>query len=102
MGRVTRISQTQLARDLGVSQGLVSMVLNGRRENISPETYQRIWDRAISLGYKPKGMKLEQSPTGARQRQVGFILRAGHNIHTQGSYFGHVLHGLHSALSDTS
>jgi LacI family transcriptional regulator len=100
MGRVTRISQTKLAKDLGVSQGLVSMVLNGRRENISPDTYQRIWDHAISLGYKPKGMKLEQSPTETRQRQVGFVLRAGHNIHTQGSYFGHVLHGLHSALSD--
>ncbi len=48
MGKMTRISQTRLAKDLGVSQGLVSMVLNGRRENISPETYQRIWDHAFN------------------------------------------------------
>lgn len=100
MGRVTRISQTKLAKDLGVSQALVSMVLNGRRENISPETYQRIWDHALSLGYQPKGMKLGQSPAGTLRRQVGFVLRSGLNIHTQGSYFGQVLHGLHSALSD--
>ncbi len=100
MGRVTRISQTKLAKDLGVSQALVSMVLNGRRENISPETYQRIWDHALSLGYQPKGMKLGQSPAGTLQRQVGFVLRSGLNIHTQGSYFAQVLHGLHSALSD--
>lgn len=100
MGRMTRISQTKLAKDLGVSQALVSMVLNGRRENISPETYQRIWDHAFNLGYTPRGMKLNQSPVETARRQVGFILRAGLNLHTQGSYFSHVLHGLHSALAE--
>jgi len=100
MGRATRISQTKLAKDLGVSQGLVSMVLNGRRENISPETYQRIWDHAFNLGYTPKGMKLNQSPIETARRQVGFVLRSGLNLHTQGSYFSHVLHGLHTALAE--
>lgn len=95
-----KVSQQKIAADLGVSQALVSLALNGRKDGISAETYQRIWEHAISLGYQPKGMKFEQSPREARLRQVGFVLRAGLNIHTQGSYFGHVLHGLHSALAE--
>lgn len=100
MARPRRISQTQLARDLGVSQALVSLVLNGRKEGINPETYKRIWEHAIGLGYQPKGMKFERSPRESRLRQVGFVLRAGLNIHTQGSYFNHVLHGLHTVLAE--
>jgi LacI family transcriptional regulator len=95
-----KVSQQQIARDLGVSQALVSLALNGRKEGISPETYRTIWERAIKLGYQPKGMKFERSPAEAHQRQVGFILRAGLNIHNQGSYFGLVLHGLHTALAE--
>lgn len=95
-----KVSQQRIAADLGVSQALVSLALNGRKDGIGTETYKRIWDHAISLGYQPKGMKFEQSPREARQRQVGFVLRSGLNIHTQGSYFGHVLHGLHSALAE--
>lgn len=95
-----KISQQKIAKDLGVSQALVSLALNGRKEGIGPETYKKIWEHAISLGYQPKGMKFEQSPREARQRQVGFVLRSGLNIHTQGSYFSHVLHGLHSALAE--
>lgn len=94
-----RVSQQSIARDLGISQALVSLALNGRKEGISPETYKSIWDHASRLGYQPKGMNLARSPAGVRQRQVGFILRAGLSIHNQGSYFGLVLHGLHTALA---
>ncbi|MDP2138577.1 MAG: LacI family DNA-binding transcriptional regulator [Candidatus Didemnitutus sp.] len=95
-----KVSQQKIAKDLGVSQALVSLALNGRKEGIGAETYQRIWEHAISLGYQPKGMQFERSPREARVRQVGFILRAGLNIHTQGSYFNHVLHGLHTGLAE--
>ncbi len=97
-----KVSQQRIAKDLGVSQALVSLALNGRKDGINAETYQRIWDHAVSLGYQPKGMRFEQSPPDTRLRQVGFILRAGLNIHTQGSYFSHVLHGLHTALAKRS
>ena len=93
-----KISQQRIARDLHVSQALVSLALNGRKDGINAETYRRIWDHAISLGYEPKGMNFEQSPAEARSHQVGFVLRAGVSIHTQGSYFSHVLHGLHTGL----
>jgi LacI family transcriptional regulator len=79
-----------------VSQALVSLVLNGKRENISDESYQRIWNHALKIGYRPKGMKLGAGntlPTG-----VGFILRAGLRLHTASNFFSHVQHGLHSGL----
>jgi len=90
------ISQQRIARDLGVSQALVSLVLNGKRENISEESYQRIWNHALKIGYRPKGMQLtgDQTPPTS----VGFILRAGIRLHTQSNFFSHVQHGLHSGL----
>lgn len=98
MARTPRkVSQTQLARELGISQALVSLVLNGRRQGISPETYDRIWAHAVKRGYHPKGMRLESSPA-AKARQVGIILRAPLRLNTPTMYFGHVQHGLHTAI----
>lgn len=94
-----KVSQQKIAQDLDISQALVSLALNGRKDGINLETYNKIWAHALSLGYEPKGMKLAQTPAEARQKQVGFILRAGLTIHNQGSYFGLVLHGLHTALA---
>ena len=56
MTRPKKVSQTQLARELGISQALVSLVLNGRRQGISPETYERIWAHAVKRG-TPSGKK---------------------------------------------
>jgi LacI family transcriptional regulator len=92
------ISQQRIARDLGVSQALVSLVLNGKRQNISEESYQRIWKYALKRGYRPKGM---QVPNGQlRTNTVGFILRAGLRLYTQSNFFSHVQHGLHMALQE--
>src|SRR4051812_12352133 len=71
-----KISQTLLAKELGVSQALVSLALNGRSAGINPDTYQRIWDRAISQGYLPKGMRVESTPDASLAGQIGYILRA--------------------------
>jgi LacI family transcriptional regulator len=92
------ISQQRIASDLGVSQALVSLVLNGKRENISDESYKRIWDYAIKMGYRPKGMQMGQNATGVAS--VGFILRAGLRLYTQSNFFSHVQHGLHTALQE--
>ncbi len=96
--RPRKVSQTQLAKELGISQALVSLVLNGRRAGISPETYDRVWSHAVQRGYHPKGMHLASSPAAAQPRQVGFILRAGLQLHAPTVYFGRVQHGLHTAL----
>ncbi len=92
-----KVSQTQLARELGISQALVSLVLNGRKQGISAETYDRIWAHAVKRGYHPKGMRLASSPA-AQPRQVGIILRAPLRLNTPTMYFGHVQHGLHMAI----
>src|SRR5262245_13429401 len=90
------VSQQRIARDLGVSQALVSLVLNGKRDNISEESYQRIWTHALKIGYRPKGMRF--SSQTAPSLGVGFILRAGVRLHTQSNFFSHVQHGLHAGL----
>lgn len=92
-----KVSQTQLAKELGISQALVSLVLNGRRTGINAETYDRIWAHATRRGYHPKGMRLASSPA-AQLHQVGIILRAPLRLSTPTMYFGHVQHGLHAAL----
>jgi LacI family transcriptional regulator len=81
---------------LGVSQALVSLVLNGKKENISEESYKRIWTHALKIGYRPKGMQLTDDRSPATN--VGFILRAGLRLHTQSNFFSHVQHGLHASL----
>ena len=73
--RPKKVSQTQLARELGISQALVSLVLNGRKAGINAETYERVWSHATKRGYHPKGMHLPASPA-AQPRQVAVILRA--------------------------
>lgn len=93
-----KISQTLLAKELGVSQALVSLALNGRSVGINPDTYKRIWDHAIALGYLPKGMRVESTPDSSRVRQVGYILRAPLRLYIPSTYFGHVQHGLHQEL----
>ncbi|HTS19883.1 MAG TPA: LacI family DNA-binding transcriptional regulator [Verrucomicrobiae bacterium] len=96
MKKITSVSQQRIADDLGVSQALVSMVLNGKRENISAESYQRIWDHALKIGYRPKGMQINGN--GGLTTSVGFILRSGLRLHTQSNFFSHVQHGLHEGL----
>jgi LacI family transcriptional regulator len=81
-----------------VSQALVSLVLNGRKAGINPETYDRIWDHAVKRGYTPKGMHLPASPNPGQPRQVGFVLRAPLRLSIPSNYFGHVQNGLHNAL----
>jgi LacI family transcriptional regulator len=95
--RAKKVSQTQLAKDLGVSQALVSLVLNGRKQGISTKTYNRIWEHAVKRGYHPKGMHLASSPA-AQAKQVAVILHGPLRLHMPSVYFGHVQHGLQTTL----
>ena len=96
MSKKDAISQQRIARDLGVSQALVSMVLNGKRANISDDSYRRIWDHALKTGYRPKGMQINGN--NVLITNVGFILRRGLRLHTQSNFFSQVQHGLHAGL----
>lgn len=96
-------SQAEIARRLGVSQALVSMVLNGRKDGISPSTFQRIWDHAIASGYTPKGMKMEPLGAGGkRATAVGYFLRAPFKLATKTNFFSHVSQGLHDYVAENN
>ncbi len=50
------ISQADIARDLSVSQPLVSQVLNGRRQYCDAKLYVRIWRHALKHDYRGRGI----------------------------------------------
>ncbi|TWU46124.1 Catabolite control protein A [Rubripirellula tenax] len=92
-----RISQTQIAKELGVSQSLVSLVLNGRRDGISDESYSKIWRVAVANGYVPRGMQPVHAPE-ARRSYVGIVLRSGLKLDRPSNTFSHVQQGLFKVL----
>jgi len=94
-----RISQQQIARDLGVSQTLVSMALNGRKSAVSEASYREIWEHARRSGYRPKGMAPELMTENGKLAPIGFIMRSGTRLYSQSPFFGHVQQGLHDYLS---
>ena len=96
-----KISQVQIAKELGVSQSLVSIVLNGRKEGIAPETYDRIWNFARENGYSPKGMMLpDPSDAQGSMKAVGYFLRAPLRLANKSNFFSHVAQGLHDYLRE--
>src|SRR5690606_11863999 len=97
-----RVSQADLARELGLSQSLVSMVLNGRREGISQEAYDRIWECARRHGYRPRGMNLQMAVERHSRPLVGYLLRAPLRLATTSNFFSHVAQGLFDHLGSES
>ncbi len=96
-----RISQSQIAKELGVSQSLVSLVLNGRREGISEESYSKIWQVAVENGYAPRGMQQVHSPE-ARRNYVGIVQRSGLKLDQPSNTFSHVQQGLFKVLQQSN
>jgi LacI family transcriptional regulator len=94
-----RVTQGQIARELGFSQSLVSNVLNGRRQRISEESFRLIWDYARNCGYRLKGMLPEFIPKAEKKASVGYLLRSGVKFYSQNPFFAHVQHGLHDFLA---
>lgn len=95
-----RISQQQIARELGVSQALVSMVLNGRRSGISDASYDKIWEFARAHGYTPRGMNVDIARNNEdAPRTVGYLLRAPLQLATKSNFFSYVHQGLHNSVS---
>lgn len=95
-----KISQAKIAQELGVSQSLVSIVLNGRKDGIAKETYDRIWNYALKHGYSPKGMKLPDNASYGQDSMptVGYFLRAPLRLANKSNFFSHVAQGLHDSL----
>ncbi|MBK1875343.1 LacI family DNA-binding transcriptional regulator [Pelagicoccus mobilis] len=93
-----RISQSAIAKEAGCSQSLVSMVLNGRTQGISEETYRRIREIALKNGYSLPGMKADANGTSDGIKSVGYILRSPLKLANKSNFFSHVHQGLHETL----
>ena len=96
-----RISQNQIARELGVSQSLVSLVLNGRREGVADESYKMIWSEAVKQGYVPRGMQPIHAPD-VQHSYVGLVMRAGLELAAQSNTFSHVRQGMYKVLQESN
>jgi LacI family transcriptional regulator len=96
-----RVSQSQIAKELGVSQSLISLVLNGRRDCVAEESYKKIWEAAVKRGYAPRGMQPVHAPD-AQHSYVGVVTRAGQSLAAQNNTFSHVRQGLFSVLQDAN
>lgn len=96
-----RVSQSQIAKDLGVSQTLVSLVLNGRRDGVAEESYKRIWETATKHGYVPRGMQPLHSPD-IQHGYVGVVTRAGQNLAAESNTMSHVRKGIYSVLQQSN
>ncbi len=95
-----KVTQTSLARDLGLSQAMISKVLNGVRHRVDPATYERIWAHALRQGYHGKGITPHAPLAAAGSRQIGVVLRAGLQPFVQSNFFSHVQNGLHQTLQE--
>ncbi|MFZ5495354.1 MAG: LacI family DNA-binding transcriptional regulator [Verrucomicrobiota bacterium] len=93
-----KVTQTSIAQKLDLSQALVSRVLNGTRRGVDPETYELIWQYALKVGYRGKGITPHVPLTAAGGRQIGVVLRAGLEPFVQSNFFSHVQVGLHATL----
>jgi LacI family transcriptional regulator len=93
------LSQQNIAQACGVSQAVVSLVLNGRRDKVSHDTYEKIWAYALEHGYQPKGIHIGSSTmTGRPTKYVGYILRAPLKLATNSNFFSHVMEGMDGFL----
>ncbi|MGK0239252.1 MAG: LacI family transcriptional regulator [Candidatus Pelagisphaera sp.] len=95
-----RISQMQIAKELGISQALVSMALNGRKKGISENAYKTIWEFALENGYSPRGMNLDTAKENTSVATVGYILRSPLKLANKSNFFSHIHQGLYDTLND--
>jgi len=87
-GKLKKTNQREIARELGVSQSLVSKILSGKKE-ASKETTEKILMAAKQGGYRPN-MLVRGMQTG-QTRTIGVVIPAS-------TFLSEVVHGVHDAL----
>lgn len=84
----------QIARDLGVSPSLVSLVINGRwrEHNIADETHRRVLQRVEELNYRPN--RLAISLRRQKTETIGVL------IPVLANFYEEILRGVQRALGN--
>lgn len=97
----TKITQDDVANRAGVTQSLVSYVLNGSERTVAPETRHKILNAIDELGYRPNkfAQALRKGNKGAfADRYIGIILR--HEKIFLRPYYTEILEGIYSAAHE--
>ncbi len=83
-----KVNQRELARELGVSQSLISKILSGKND-ASKEMTARILNAAAKKGYRPnllvRGIQTGQTKT------IGVVMPAD-------DFYSGIMHGIHDSL----
>ncbi|QPC84598.1 LacI family DNA-binding transcriptional regulator [Phototrophicus methaneseepsis] len=97
MKKRTFVTQKQIAKEAGVSQTLVSFVLNGSTEiAISDDTRQRVLDVAKELGYVPQAAA--KSLVHGRSNNIGLVLVNPHYQVFRDPYIPNIITGLSNVV----
>ena len=74
MAKNHKITIAEIARELGVSTTLDSMVINGKADqhNINKKTQKRVWDKVNELNYKPN--TVARSLRTGKTQSIGLIV----------------------------
>lgn len=86
-----RVGIVDVAAHAGVSRQTVSNVLNGRRENFSGDTHERVVAAMEELGYRPN--RAAQSLRSQRSMQLGYHM-FGEQLQSMNGFFMRFLQAL--------
>jgi DNA-binding LacI/PurR family transcriptional regulator len=89
--RERRVGIIDVAAHAGVSRQTVSNVLNGRRGNVSPDTYDRVLAAMEHLRYQPN--RAAQTLRSRRSMQIGYHM-FGEQLESVNGFFMHFLQAL--------
>jgi DNA-binding LacI/PurR family transcriptional regulator len=89
--RARRVGIIDVAAHAGVSRQTVSNVLNGRRSNVSSDTFERVRAAMASLGYQPH--RAAQNLRSRRSMQIGYHM-FGEQLHSVNGFFVQFLQAL--------
>jgi len=92
-----KASQRQIAEETGLSQALVSLVLNGKQEGVAKESQRKIWESAERLGYRTTHS--HRPFDGTQIQTIGYVLRDPLRLASTSNFFSEVHEGLDQYLS---
>lgn len=91
MQQPRRVGIVDVAAHVGVSRQTVSNVLNGRRANVSDDTYERVLAAMTALGYQPH--RAAQNLRSRRSMQIGYHM-FGEQLQSVNGFFVQFLQSL--------
>lgn len=93
----SRVTISDIARDLGISKAAVSYALNGQ-PGVGADTRQRVLRAAEEMGWYPSSSA--RALTGAETGVVGLVLSRPPELLTFETFFVHLLAGLEKILAE--